>query len=59
MDKPLVIYLDIEENDMYSGMDAISFVDKPATDLVWNMLSVQTDTYNDYPKSAKEMLVEH
>ena len=54
MDKPLVIYLDIEENDMYSGMDAISFVDKPATDLVWNMFSVQTDTYNDYPKSAKE-----
>lgn len=54
MDKPLVIYLEIEENDMYSGMDAISFVSHPATEISWQTFSVQTDTYNDYPKSAKE-----
>lgn len=54
MDKPLIIYLDIEENDMYSGLDAISFVSQPATEISWQTFSVQTDTYNDYPKSAKE-----
>lgn len=52
--KPLIIYLDIDENDMYSGMDAISFVDSPATEQMWHKFSVQTDTYNDYPKSASE-----
>jgi hypothetical protein len=50
----LIIYLDIEENDMYSGLDAISFVSQPATEISWQTFSVQTDTYNDYPKSAKE-----
>jgi hypothetical protein len=54
MDKPLIIYLDIEENDMYSGLDAISFVSQPATEISWQTFSVQTDTYDDYPKAAKE-----
>jgi len=53
-EKKIVVYLEVEENDMYSGMDAISFVDKPATELVWNMFAAQTDTYNDYPKAASE-----
>jgi hypothetical protein len=53
MNEPM-IYLEIDENDMKSGMDAISFVTNPATELSWNMFSVMTDTYNDYPKSATE-----
>jgi len=30
-----IIYLDIEEDDMYSGMEAISFVEDPATQVDW------------------------
>lgn len=34
MEKP-IIYLDIEEDDMYSGVEAIAFVDNPAIDMDW------------------------
>lgn len=52
MEQLPVFYLEIDEDDMKSGMEAISFVSKPATELEWNMFSVSTDTYNDYPKAA-------
>lgn len=32
-----VIYLDIDELDMKSGMDALSFVSSPATEITWTM----------------------
>jgi hypothetical protein len=54
MEKLPVYYLDIDEDDMKSGMDAISFVTSPATEMSWTMFSVMSDTYNDYPKSATE-----
>jgi hypothetical protein len=54
MEKLPVYYLEIDEEDMKSGVDAISFVYEPATQMEWNMFSVMTDTYNDYPKSASE-----
>jgi hypothetical protein len=53
MNEP-IFYLEIDETDMKSGVDAISFVTNPATELEWNMFSVMSDTYNDYPKSASE-----
>lgn len=43
MEDELIIYLDIDENDMFSGMDAISFVKTPATQLTWNTFSEQGD----------------
>jgi hypothetical protein len=49
-----VIYLDIDEEDMMSGLDAVSFVSNPATEMKWTMFSVATDTYNDYPQSATD-----
>lgn len=36
MEEKMIIYLEIDEDDMASGMDAISFVDKPATEITWN-----------------------
>jgi len=49
-----VFYLEIDENDMKSGVDAISFVSEPATKLEWTMFSVLNDTFKDYPKAASE-----
>jgi hypothetical protein len=40
MDKYPIIYLDIDENDMNSGMSSLSFVDRPATNIEWQ-------TFND------------
>lgn len=40
MDKYPIIYLDIDENDMNSGMSSLSFVDRPATKIEWQ-------TFND------------
>ena len=54
MEKLPIYYLEIDENDMKSGVDAISFVSSPATEMSWTMFSVATDTYNDYPKMASE-----
>lgn len=54
MEKLPVYYLEIDEDDMKSGVDAISFVSEPATQLEWTMFSIVNDTYNDYPKAASE-----
>lgn len=42
MENELIIYLDIDTEDMFSGMDAISFVKTPATRLTWNKFSEET-----------------
>ncbi len=42
-----IIYLDIEDDNMYSGMDAISFVDEPATQIDWH-------AFNKQEKEAKK-----
>lgn len=39
MEDKLEIYLDIDMNDDFSGMDAMSFVDRPATRYGWNKFS--------------------
>lgn len=39
MEEKTVIYLDIEEEDMYSGVEAISFVDEPAIQIDWQTYS--------------------
>lgn len=48
----IVFLLEIDENIEESGMDMISFVDKPATQVKWEYF--QEDSYNDYPKKASE-----
>lgn len=48
------VYLNIDEEDENSGMSRISFVDRPATQLVWNMFAAIEKSYNDYPKSSIE-----
>ncbi len=53
MEEP-ILYLDFEEDDMNEGMDALSFVDRPATDIKWEMFQEIEQSYNDYPKAAKE-----
>ena len=54
MEKLPTYYLEIDEDSMKSGVDAISFVTSPATQLNWTMFSVLNDTFNDYPKAATE-----
>ena len=50
----LIIYLEIDEDDMYSGMSAVGFVDQPATEIVWNNFSKQKETlaidWNNFSK---------
>ena len=53
MEEP-ILYLDFDEDDMNEGMDALSFVDKPATDVQWKIFQKLENSYNDYPKSASE-----
>lgn len=48
------LYLDFDENDMLEGMDALSFVDKPATEIEWKMFAKLEESYNDYPQSASD-----
>lgn len=45
-------YLDFEEDNMTAGMDAISFVDSPATQIKWEIFQSIEDSYSDYPVSA-------
>ena len=40
MEEPIV-YLDFDENDMMEGMSALSFVEKPATEIKWQMFELQ------------------
>jgi hypothetical protein len=53
MEEP-ILYLDFDENDMSEGMSALSFVDRPATEIKWEVFQQVKDTYNDYPVSASE-----
>jgi hypothetical protein len=53
MEEP-ILYLDFEEDDMNEGMDALSFVDRPATEINWQMFQEIEQSYNDYPKAAQE-----
>lgn len=49
-----ILYLDFDEDNTDEGMDAISFVDKPATDVKWALFQKIENSYNDYPKGATE-----
>ena len=53
MEEP-ILYLDFEDDDMTAGMDALSFVDRPATDIKWEMFQDIEQSYNDYPQAAQE-----
>ena len=53
MEEPM-LYLDFDENSMEEGMDALSFVDRPATDINWEIFKSVEDSYNDYPFSATD-----
>jgi len=49
-----VFYLDFDEEMMNAGMDAVSFVDKPATQIKWEVFEAIDDSFNDYPIKASE-----
>ena len=53
MEEP-ILYLDFDENSMDEGMDALSFVDRPATEIKWELFQVADESYNDYPVSASQ-----
>lgn len=47
-----VFYLDFDEENMIEGMDALSFVSSPATQIKWEIFQDVEDSYNDYPIAA-------
>jgi hypothetical protein len=51
-----VLYLDFNEELEDEGMERLSFVDKPATEMNWRFFEKQEfqESYRDYPKSASE-----
>lgn len=53
MEEP-ILYLDFDEDKMDEGMDALSFVDNPATEVKWAIFQKIEVSYNDYPKAASE-----
>ena len=53
MEEP-ILYLDFDENSMEEGMSALSFVDRPATEIKWEIFQEVKDSYNDYPFAATE-----
>jgi hypothetical protein len=53
MNEP-TLYLDFEDDELMSGMDALSFVDKPATEVKWEIFRQLDESYNDYPEKARE-----
>jgi hypothetical protein len=53
MEEP-ILYLDFDEDVMNEGMSELSFVDKPATDIKWEIFQEIEKSYNDYPTGAKE-----
>ena len=53
MEEP-ILYLDFDEDSMEEGMDALSFVDRPATDIKWEIFQGIEDSYDDYPMAASE-----
>jgi hypothetical protein len=55
MKKPKIVKLEIEDNSLLSGVDAISFVESPAIEIDFQYFSKQVEefeTYNDYPQKA-------
>jgi|LakMenE01Jun11ns_1017448.scaffolds.fasta_scaffold9958518_12 hypothetical protein len=53
MEEP-ILYLDFDENAMDEGMEVLSFVDRPATEIKWAMFQEVEQSYNDYPVRAQE-----
>ena len=53
MEEP-TLYLDFDENSIEGGMDFLSFVDRPATQIKWEIFQEFRESYNDYPKAASE-----
>ena len=50
---PKIVKLDIDEDDQFSGVDAISLVESPAIELNWTMFSNQNfESYSDYPDAV-------
>ena len=43
MEEP-ILYLDFDENSMEEGMDALSFVDRPATEIKWEVFQTIDET---------------
>jgi hypothetical protein len=54
IEKEPILYLDFEDDDMNAGMDAISFVTSPATEIKWQVFQQIEQSYNDYPQAAQE-----
>jgi hypothetical protein len=52
MEEP-ILYLDFDENAMDEGMEVLSFVDRPATEIKWAMFQEIEQSYNDYPVAAQ------
>ena len=56
MDKPSVkiVKLDINENDEFSGVDAIALVESPAIEAGWMFFNKQEafESYSDYPDAV-------
>ncbi len=52
--KEPVFYLDFEDDELMSGMDMLSFVDSPATEVKWEVFRKLEESYNDYPEQASE-----
>ena len=48
-----VFYLDFDEDNMIEGMDALSFVSSPATQIKWEIFQDVEDSYDDYPLAAQ------
>ena len=53
MEEP-TLYLDFDEEAMNQGMDALSFVDRPATTIKWEIFQQVDSSYNDYPQAASD-----
>ena len=53
MNEP-TLYLDFDDDQLMSGMDTLSFVDKPATEVKWEIFRQLDESYTDYPKEARE-----
>ena len=54
IDEEPILYLDFDEDKMDEGMDALSFVDNPATEVKWAIFEKIEVSYADYPKAASE-----
>lgn len=52
-----VLYLDFDNDDMYSGMDAISFVDKPAIKIDWFAFSKDGKKTERFNANEKKQII--